>query len=150
MYTKRIQIDNYGPIDKLDITFPFEGVTPKPVVLVGENGSGKSIFLSHIVNGLIVAKNSIFPESREVEADRVFKIRSPLYIKSGNEYYFSRVDFENDLFLEELETRRIKQEYPDTPVGLQGGDAQNAWNGMSQDAYDHLDGNMHDNENIIK
>ena len=95
MYTKRIQIDNYGPIDKLDITFPFEGVTPKPVVLVGENGSGKSIFLSHIVNGLISAKNFIFPESPEVETGKVFKIRSPLYIKSGNEYYFSRVDFEN-------------------------------------------------------
>ena len=52
MYAKRIQIDNYGPIDQLDITFPFEGDIPKPVVLVGENGSGKSILLSHIVNGL--------------------------------------------------------------------------------------------------
>ena len=46
MYAKRIQIDNYGPIDQLDITFPFEGDIPKPVVLVGENGSGKSILLS--------------------------------------------------------------------------------------------------------
>ena len=46
MYTKRIQLVNYGPIDHLDITFPFEGDTPKPVLLVGENGSGKSILLS--------------------------------------------------------------------------------------------------------
>ena len=150
MYTKRTQIDNYGPIDKLDITFPFEGITPKPVVLVGENGSGKSIFLSHIVNGLISAKNLTFPESPEVETGRVFKIRSPLYIKSGNEYYFSRVDFENDLFLEELRTLRIKQKYPDTPVGLQKGDAQNAWNRMSQDSNDHFVQNMSDNENKIK
>lgn len=150
MYTKRIQIDNYGPINKLDITFPFEGVTPKPVVLVGENGSGKSIFLSHIVNGLIAAKDLIFPKSPEVETGKVFKIRSPLYIKSGNEYYFSRVDFENDLFLEELRTLRIKQEYPDTPVGLQRGDAQNAWERMSQDANDHFKGNMVDNKNTLK
>ena len=142
MYTKRIQIDNYGPINKLDITFPFEGVTPKPVVLVGENGSGKSIFLSHIVNGLICAKDRIFPESPEVETGKVFKIRSPLYIKLGNEYYFSRVDFENDLFLEELRTLRIKQEYPDTPEGLQKGDAQDAWNRMSRDASDHFNTNM--------
>ena len=150
MYTKRIQIDNYGPIDQLDITFPFEGVTPKPVVLVGENGSGKSIFLSHIVNGLISAKDLTFPESPEVETGKVFKMRSPLYIKFGNEYYFSRVDFENGLFLEELRTRRIKQEYPDTPVGLQRGDAQNAWNRMSQDANDHFSGNMLDNKNKIE
>lgn len=150
MYTKRIQIDNYGPIDKLDITFPFEDVTPKPVVLVGENGSGKSIFLSHIVNGLISAKDLTFPESLEVETGYVFKMRSPLYIKSGNEYYFSRVDFENGLFLEELRTRRIKQEYPDTPVGLQREDAQNAWNRMSQDANDHFSGNMFDNKNKIE
>ena len=119
-------------------------------MLVGENGSGKSIFLSHIVNGLISAKNFIFPESPEVETGKVFKIRSPLYIKSGNEYYFSRVDFENDLFLEELRTLRIKKEYPDTPVGLQRGDAQNAWNQMSQDTYDHFIGNMSNNENKIK
>ena len=150
MYTKRIQIDNYGPIDKLDITFPFEGITPKPVVLVGENGSGKSIFLSHIVNGLISAKDLTFPGSPEVETGKVFKMRSPLYIKSGNEYYFSRVDFENGLFLEELRTRRIKQEYPDTPAGLQRGDAQNAWNRMSQDANDHFSGNMFDNKNKIE
>ena len=56
MYAKRIQIVNYGPIDQLDITFPFEDDIPKPIVLVGENGSGKSILLSHLVNGLISAK----------------------------------------------------------------------------------------------
>ena len=64
MYTKRIRIANYGPIaDHLDIPFPFEGETPKPVVLVGENGSGKSILLSHIVNGLIAAKDVAFSET---------------------------------------------------------------------------------------
>ena len=28
MYTKRIQLINYGPVEKLDIEFPFEGETP--------------------------------------------------------------------------------------------------------------------------
>ena len=46
MYTRRIQISNYGPIDRIDISLPMEGDTPKPVVLVGENGSGKSIRMS--------------------------------------------------------------------------------------------------------
>ena len=57
MYTRRVQLANYGPIEKLDIELPFEGENPKPVVLVGENGSGKSILLSPIVNGLFVAIN---------------------------------------------------------------------------------------------
>ena len=67
MYTKRIQLMNYGPIEKLDIEFPFEGETPKPVVLVGANGSGKSILLSHIANGLVKAKDIVYPETPEVD-----------------------------------------------------------------------------------
>ena len=58
MYAKRIQLTNYGPIDRLDIPCPFDGDKPKPIVLVGENGSGKSILLSHIVNGLLVRRHS--------------------------------------------------------------------------------------------
>ena len=60
MYTKRIQLVNYGPVSKLDIEFPFENATPKPVVLVGANGSGKSVLLSHIVNGLVKAKDIVY------------------------------------------------------------------------------------------
>lgn len=70
MYTKRIQIHNYGPIDRIDISFPFEDDNPKPVLLVGENGSGKSIVLSHIVNGLITAQQVAYPETPEVAAGR--------------------------------------------------------------------------------
>ena len=83
MYTKRIQIVNYGPVDQLDITLPFDGDNPKPVVLVGENGSGKSILLSHVVNGLVAAKDLVYSETPEVEINKVYKIRSGAYIKSN-------------------------------------------------------------------
>ena len=72
MYAKRVQIINYGPIGELDIEFPFDGDVPKPVVLVGANGSGKSILLSHIVNGLTSAKDHAYPESPEIEKGKVF------------------------------------------------------------------------------
>jgi predicted ATP-binding protein involved in virulence len=72
MYAKKVHLLNYGPIESLQLELPFEGETPKPIVLVGENGSGKSILLSHIVNGLIMAKGLAFPETPEVEADRVY------------------------------------------------------------------------------
>ena len=71
MYVRRIQLSNYGPIENLDIEFPFDGDAPKPVVLVGENGSGKSILLSHIVNGLIVSKGIAYPEAPEIELGKV-------------------------------------------------------------------------------
>ena len=45
MYVKLVRLANYGPIQKLDIGFPFDEKRPKPVLLFGENGSGKSILL---------------------------------------------------------------------------------------------------------
>lgn len=71
MYAKRIQIENYGPIDRLEIVFPFNGDNPKPVLLVGQNGSGKSILLSHIVNGLMDAQSIVYPENSEVKRKSV-------------------------------------------------------------------------------
>lgn len=56
MYLAEIYIENSGPISKLSLTLPFsaEG-TPKPVILVGENGSGKTNLLSSIADALIQA-----------------------------------------------------------------------------------------------
>ena len=88
MYTKRVQIVNYGPIDRLDITLPFEGDSPKPVLLVGENGSGKSILLSHIVNGLVSAKDVAYPETPEVETGRVYKLRRQFLRQDGERILF--------------------------------------------------------------
>lgn len=54
MYLRGCLIENSGPIQYLDLTFPFnDNGTPKPVVLVGSNGAGKSIFLSHLADALI-------------------------------------------------------------------------------------------------
>ena len=151
MYAKRIQITNYGPIDQLDITFPFDGDAPKPVVLVGENGSGKSIFLSHIVNGLIYAKDIVYPDTSEVKAGKVYKLRSSSYIKSEREFYFSRVDFENELFIEEIRLVRSKQEYSSRPAGLSSTDAQNAWEKISSNQNDHFNSeSFHQNERKVE
>ena len=128
MYTKRIQLTNYGPIDRLDIALPFDGDRPKPAVLVGENGSGKSIVLSHIVNGLLLAQQVAYPETTEVEAGKVYKFRSSSYIKSQRDFSFARVDFENNLHVEELRLQLKKQDYHHVPLGITGTDAQELWN----------------------
>ena len=151
MYTKRVQITNYGPIDQLDIDFPFEGDAPKPVLLVGENGSGKSILLSHIVNGLVSAKDAVYPDTPEVETDRVYKLRSSLYIKSGREFSFAKVGFEDELFIEELRSRRPKPKGSSTLDGLSEGSAKDAWQKMQVEKNDHFDSNFFaPNEDKIK
>ena len=139
MYTTRIQLTNYGPIEKLDIEFPFEGDIPKPIVLVGENGSGKSILLSHIVNCLIAAKAVVYPDTPEVEPGKVYKLRSSSYIKSESEYYFAKVDFEEGLFVTEIRLQRLKREYETTPAGVSEPSIQAAWNKMNPEQNDHFD-----------
>ena len=142
MYIKRIQIANYGPIRNLDIRLPFDDERPKPILLVGENGSGKSILLSHIVNGMIAAKNAEYQESGELDAGRVFKLRSNSYISVGAEYYFARVDFESDLFIREMRLRQPKSTYTEPPMGADGPGSE-AWeSAFSQDGFDHFDTNL--------
>ena len=150
MYAKRIQLTHYGPIENLDIEFPFNGETPKPVVLVGENGSGKSILLSHIVNGLLSAKGVAFPETPEVELGKAYKFRSSSYIKPGSEYYFSRVDFDGSFFTSELRTRRNKQEYPGVPTGIPGTAVQTLWEKLGSADNDYYDSNLARDANTAK
>ena len=142
MYAKRVQITNYGPISELDIELPFDGEVPMPVVLVGGNGSGKSILLSHIVNGLTSAKDHAYPESPEIEPGKVFKLRSGSYIKSGAECYFAKVDFEDGLSIGELRSRQLKKDYQSMPSELTGEAAVAYWNQMASDMTDHLDSSI--------
>lgn len=142
MYAKRIQLINCGPIAWLDIAFPFNGTTPEPVLLVGENGSGKSILLSHVVNGLLSAQGIAFPSVPEVQEGRVYKLRSPSYIKSGESFYFARVDFEDDLQVRELLLRMEKQNFPGGPAGLSETDAQELWDKMDPEGFDHFTSNF--------
>ena len=126
MYVKRIRLENYGPIPNLDIKLPFDDDRPKPVVLVGENGSGKSIVLSHIVNGMLEAKHDAYPESRELDDNKVFKIRDSQYIAVGSEYYYGRVDFERSRSIEEIFLRNRK-ESGSKPSMQEGTPAHSLW-----------------------
>ena len=51
MYIDNLYYKNVGPISNLDIKFrKNENGIPVPLVIVGKNGSGKSILLSNIVD----------------------------------------------------------------------------------------------------
>lgn len=51
MYLRNLHIRNIGPLDKLDIDLELQdNFNPKPIILVGKNGSGKTYTLSYIAD----------------------------------------------------------------------------------------------------
>lgn len=142
MLAKRIRLVNYGPIDRLDISMPFDGDAPKPVIFVGPNGSGKSILQSHIVNGLLIAQGIVYPAAREVEEGKAFKFRSSSYIKSGSDCYYARVDYEDGLFVEEMHLIRPKVEFPSNPEVIDEEDIKQLWEMIGPEDNDRLNTNL--------
>ena len=127
MYAERIQLSNYGPIAGLDISLPFGDGKPKPILFVGENGAGKTIVLSHIVNGLIEAKGVAYPETPEVDIGKVYKLRSGIYITRGKDHYFGRVDYEDGHFISELQLRTNRENLDDIPSDMDDPRALELW-----------------------
>lgn len=151
MYLKRIQLRNYGPIESVDLQLPFDDSGhPKPVVLVGENGSGKTLLLSHIVNGLIQAKGEVYPESREVAQGKVYKLRSGLYIGGGRDYYFGMVEFEGDYSVSEIRTTQRKDHYSTPPSGIVGSPAEELWNKMKPSDHELYRSSLYRNNEVLQ
>ena len=150
MYARRIQLINYGPMQSIDITFPFDGDKPKPVVVVGKNGAGKSNLLSHIVNGLIAAQGVAYPESREVQSGKVYKLRSNTYIAMNHDYYFGKVDYADGISVGEMRTHERKQQDSPMPSSIAEPDAQDAWRQMAPGDNDHFFGPVKDGDDERK
>ena len=61
LYLRDVWLENAGPIEKLDLTLPFnQDGTPKPLVIVGGNGAGKTILLSYVADALIEMAKTAF------------------------------------------------------------------------------------------
>ncbi len=147
MYLKEIIIEKYGPIEHLNMNMPFDDEgNPKPLILIGQNGAGKSIFLSHIVNALLSMK-SILYDDKEIDEGKVYKFRSPSYIKSGSNYSYSKVKFEHDIFQSEWQLDRNRSEFEEiykyTPVNQE-------WNLIENNTNSFLNSNFFEKETILK
>ncbi|NEP87106.1 MAG: ATP-binding protein [Okeania sp. SIO2C2] len=63
MYLRECFIENVGPISKLDISLSLDDLgNPKPLILVGKNGTGKTIFLAYILDALAELAKKKFPD----------------------------------------------------------------------------------------
>ncbi len=98
MYLKKLIDRNVGPIKRVSIDFPFHpDGKPKPIVFVGENGSGKSSLLSNIVDAFYVlaAKHysNALEESDHHGGKQYYKAISGLEIHQGQRNMYSFLRF---------------------------------------------------------
>lgn len=99
MYLDRIYLESTGPIAKCDVELPFDEGKPIPVVIVGPNGSGKTIFLSYIVDALFEFAKQAFRDI--VQPDNTgrtpyFRIIHPRAMRSGQPFSLSLLHFNSD------------------------------------------------------
>ncbi|MDP3262582.1 MAG: AAA family ATPase [Tabrizicola sp.] len=136
MYLSKVIVSGNGPIEYADISprFSEEGL-PLPIFLVGQNGSGKSIILAHIVNAMASAQSAFFEDS-DVDTEKVFKLRSPAYIKKGRSYSTGMVEFTNGAFLSEIQLATKKKDFT--------GEAPNypKWHEIGPLDSSHIDSNI--------
>ena len=97
MYIKRLSAINMGPINDVSITFPFdESENPKPVIIVGENGTGKTTLLSNVVDSLYELAEKAFNDVTKSDGGsghQYFKAISPSEIQIGKEYMCSIIEY---------------------------------------------------------
>lgn len=147
MYFKKIEIENAGPIDHLSFDFPTtDSGSPKPLVIVGENGTGKTILLSYLVNTLITAKQTAFDDT-EVEHGKVYKYRSPQYIRAGAHYSYGRVDFGDGQYVEEWQLDTQKSKFEET---YSFSPARSTWTAIPANESSHFQSSIFHNEQAAK
>ncbi len=99
MYLDTLFCENMGPIEKAVIKAGFtpEG-NPKPIVLVGKNGSGKSIMLSNIIDALHELGDQAFKDITKKDGlgHKYYKIASGNQIRLGANSLVGYVKFTDD------------------------------------------------------
>ncbi|MBQ9001084.1 MAG: AAA family ATPase [Eggerthellaceae bacterium] len=99
MFLKSVTYRNVGPLRSANINLPFhEDGHPKPLVIVGRNGSGKSILISNIADALVECASKAYvnvrpslPNSRS----QFFKSISPQEITIGQNFMIMHARFDN-------------------------------------------------------
>lgn len=118
MYIKNINIKSYGPIEYLNCTPTFDNIdgTPNPIVLVGQNGVGKTLVLSNILQAIIEIKRREYRQIKEVSGNNFYRVGSIDYIKTDAATAYNRILFDCDASFTEIMTRNydnLKQSFSD-------------------------------------
>jgi len=99
MYLRKMLYKNVGPINELKIETSFDQQgNPKPLILVGENGSGKSLLLSNIVDSLYELASQAFDDARVADGygggQKYYKVMSNNQIPHNSNYLCVYIEFQ--------------------------------------------------------
>lgn len=121
MKLRKVNIKNYGSILDFDYNFRYnkEG-NPIPLVLIGQNGSGKSLVVANIVDAMIEVKRKLYNSISEAKESNYFKVGKKTYINSNNFFSKVNIDFSygDDKVLNYLDVMcydvdKLKTEHPE-------------------------------------
>lgn len=109
MYVSKVKFENYGPLEEvnLEIKNVSEG-NPKPIVLIGQNGTGKTLFLSNILHAIIEMKRKNYSTLLEVSENNYYRVGSLNYIRAGTLTAYNRIEFTNQASFTEVMTKDYK------------------------------------------
>jgi predicted ATPase len=96
MYLQNITIKNIGPIEDLSIELSFkENGDPKPAVFVGENGSGKTILQSQIIDSFYEIGSFLFDDIGVQDGLKrnFYKVSGGVNLQTGKDKGFSLLKF---------------------------------------------------------
>lgn len=101
MYISKLLIQNIYSIAEVDITFEFhENGNPKPLIIVGENGSGKTTVLSTVVDAMYEIINlkysNEFALHKDHESRAYWRVVGAGSQKIGTNYYLSVISFKHN------------------------------------------------------
>lgn len=92
MRIKSIHLRNFGPIS--DVTLEpriSDDGHPVPIAIVGQNGAGKSLALSVLLDAMTEARRACFTKIPEVDGDEYLKISSKNYVQNTGFYSHASV-----------------------------------------------------------
>lgn len=99
MYIKKLIYKNVGPIASNNIDFRFtEDGRPVPVVIVGENGAGKSMFLSNITDAFYELAGTAYNNALQSDGQghQYYKAISSDQISMGFDWLAAYMEFEHN------------------------------------------------------
>ena len=107
MYLHEIFLQNTGPISECHVKLPVDNGNPLPVVIVGPNGSGKTIFLSYIIDALTEFSKKAFVDTVPSDSQGrtpYFRVIHQRTIRSGERFSLSLLHFKVNKYIEVNET----------------------------------------------
>lgn len=110
LYLKKIKMQDYGAISNFEFVCQFDNKgNPNPIVLVGKNGSGKTLLLSNILHSLIEIKRNLYSEIPEVDGNNYYRVGTKDYIKDNEEFSYVNLDYSSGAFFTSATVRFPKQ-----------------------------------------